>query len=147
MLDALTGLELPHGSLAIPAIGLDAATMISYGRVAAPNSTASFGHRQHDHLHVAPDEAIEYDTVVSRFADVAAEGISRARASPRSCCAGWLSRIQTEPAGSSPLGKPRFTWQRDGEALLRRYKTRFLDRSPLPGVTPLSNRQRAFLRP
>jgi hypothetical protein len=44
------------------------------------------------------------------------------------------------------LGKPRFTWQRDGEALLRRYKTRFLDRTPLPGVTPLSNRQRAFLR-
>lgn len=45
------------------------------------------------------------------------------------------------------LGKPRFTWQRDGEALLRRYKSDFLDRTPLPGVTPLSNRQRAFLRP
>jgi hypothetical protein len=44
------------------------------------------------------------------------------------------------------LGKPRFTWQRDGEALLRRYNMRFLDRTPLPGVTPLSNRQRAFLR-
>ena len=45
------------------------------------------------------------------------------------------------------LGKPRFTWQRDGEALLRRYKARFLDHAPLPGVTPLSNRQRTFLRP
>jgi len=45
------------------------------------------------------------------------------------------------------LGKPRFTWQRDGEALLRRYKSDFLDRTPLPGVTPLSNRQLAFLRP
>ncbi|SCL15406.1 hypothetical protein [Micromonospora inyonensis] len=45
------------------------------------------------------------------------------------------------------LGKPRFTWQRDGEALLRRYKAGFFDRTPLPGVTPLSNRQRAFLRP
>jgi hypothetical protein len=45
------------------------------------------------------------------------------------------------------LGKPRFTWQRDGEALLRRYKAGFFDRTPLPGVTPLSNRQRAFLQP
>jgi hypothetical protein len=45
------------------------------------------------------------------------------------------------------LGKPRFIWQRDGEALLRRYKADFFDRTPLPGVTPLSNRQRAFLRP
>jgi hypothetical protein len=44
------------------------------------------------------------------------------------------------------LGKPRFTWQRDGEALLRRYKAGFFDRTPLPGVTPLSSRQRAFLR-
>jgi hypothetical protein len=43
------------------------------------------------------------------------------------------------------LGKPRFTWQRDGEALLRRYKAGFFDRTPLPGVTPLSNRQREFL--
>ncbi len=45
------------------------------------------------------------------------------------------------------LGKPRFTWPSDGEALLRRYKAGLLDRTPLPGVTPLSNRQRAFLRP
>jgi hypothetical protein len=45
------------------------------------------------------------------------------------------------------LGKPRFTWQRDGEALLRRYKPDFFDRTPLPSVTPLSDRQRAFLRP
>ncbi len=44
------------------------------------------------------------------------------------------------------LGKPRFTWPRDGQALLRRYKAGFFDRTPLPGVTPLSNRQRAFLR-
>lgn len=45
------------------------------------------------------------------------------------------------------LGKPRFTWQHDAEALLRRYKADLLDRAPLPGVTPLSNRQRAFLQP
>jgi hypothetical protein len=45
------------------------------------------------------------------------------------------------------LGKPRFTWQRDGEALLRQYKAGFFDRTPMPGVTPLSSRQRAFLRP
>lgn len=44
------------------------------------------------------------------------------------------------------LGKPRFTWQRDGEALLRRYKPRFFDRTRLPGITPLSNHQLAFLR-
>lgn len=45
------------------------------------------------------------------------------------------------------LGKLRFTWQRDGEALLRRYKAGFSDQTPLPGVTPLSSRQRALLRP
>lgn len=45
------------------------------------------------------------------------------------------------------LGKPRFTWQHDAEALLRRYKAELLDRTPLPGVTPLSDRQLAFLQP
>jgi len=45
------------------------------------------------------------------------------------------------------LGKPRFTWQQGGEALLRRYKEHYFDRTALPGVTPLSDRQREFLRP
>jgi len=54
---------------------------------------------------------------------------------------------QTSRVFARLLGKPRFTWQRDGDALLRRYKAGFFDRTPLPGVTPLSNRQRAFLRP
>lgn len=45
------------------------------------------------------------------------------------------------------LGKPRFAWQRDADALLRRYKADLLDRTPLPGVTPLSDRQRSFLQP
>lgn len=77
MLHALTALELPHGPLVVPAIGLDPATMISYGNVAAPGNTASFGHRQPDHLHVTPDEAIEYDAVVTRCAEVAAELVAR----------------------------------------------------------------------
>jgi hypothetical protein len=38
------------------------------------------------------------------------------------------------------LGKPRFTWQRDGETLLRRYKARYFNRTPLPCITPLSDR-------
>jgi hypothetical protein len=45
------------------------------------------------------------------------------------------------------LGKPRFTWQRDGETLLRRYKARYFNRTPLPCITPLSDRQAEFLRP
>ncbi len=44
------------------------------------------------------------------------------------------------------LRKPHFVWRRDGEALLRRYKASFFDRPPLPGVTPMSDRQTAFLR-
>jgi hypothetical protein len=60
-----------------------------------------------------------------------------------------LAEQDPDPAGrvlARLLGKPRFTWQRDGETLLRRYKPRFFERTLLPGVTPLSNRQRAFLR-
>jgi hypothetical protein len=45
------------------------------------------------------------------------------------------------------LGKPRFTWQRDGETLLRRYKARYFERTPLPCITPMSDRQVAFLGP
>ncbi|RSM35447.1 hypothetical protein DMB66_60530, partial [Actinoplanes sp. ATCC 53533] len=86
MLDALTALDLPHGSLVIPAIGLDPATMISYGSVAKPGNTAVLGFGQTEHIHVNPDEAIEYDAVVTRSADVAAELVARLiadhRASP-----------------------------------------------------------------
>lgn len=77
MLDALTALDLPHDPVVVPAIGLDPATMISYGSVAAPGNTASLGHRQQDHVHVAPDEAIEYSAVFTRSAEVAAELVAR----------------------------------------------------------------------
>jgi hypothetical protein len=36
------------------------------------------------------------------------------------------------------LKKPRFSWERDGEALLRRYKADWYDNPPLPRVTPSS---------
>ncbi|RSM37735.1 hypothetical protein DMB66_59405 [Actinoplanes sp. ATCC 53533] len=82
----MTALDLPHGSLVIPAIGLDPATMISYGSVAKPGNTAVLGFGQTEHIHVNPDEAIEYDAVVTRSADVAAELVARLiadhRASP-----------------------------------------------------------------
>ncbi|MFG3604380.1 toll/interleukin-1 receptor domain-containing protein [Micromonospora chersina] len=77
MLDALTALDLPHGDLVVPAIGLDPATMISYGTVSAPRNTATFGFQQADHIHVSPDEAIDYGSVVTRAADVAAELVAR----------------------------------------------------------------------
>jgi hypothetical protein len=77
MLDALTALDLPHDALVVPAIGLDPATMISYGTVTAPGNTASFGHRQPDHIHIAPDEAIESTAVATRSAEVAAELVAR----------------------------------------------------------------------
>jgi hypothetical protein len=77
MLDALTALDLPHDALVVPAIGLDPATMISYGTVTAPGNSASFGHRQPDHIHVNPDEAIEYTSVATRSAEVAAELVAR----------------------------------------------------------------------
>jgi hypothetical protein len=51
--------------------------MISYGTVTAAGNTASFGHRQMDHIHVAPDEAIEYAAVATRSAEVAAELVAR----------------------------------------------------------------------
>jgi hypothetical protein len=83
ILDALTALDLPHGPLVVPAIGLDPATMISYGNVAAPSNSASFGHRQPDRVHVAPDEAIEYRDLLTRCAEVAAELVARLLADHR----------------------------------------------------------------
>lgn len=39
------------------------------------------------------------------------------------------------------LKKPRFSWERDGEALLRRYKASHFQRPALPSVIPLSEAQ------
>jgi hypothetical protein len=36
------------------------------------------------------------------------------------------------------LGKRAFDWDRDGEVLLRKYKSSYLDRTPLPAVLPLN---------
>jgi hypothetical protein len=38
------------------------------------------------------------------------------------------------------LKQPKFSWERDGEALLRRHKARYFTRSPLPSVTLVSER-------
>jgi SEC-C motif len=37
------------------------------------------------------------------------------------------------------LRQPHFSWERDGEALLRRYKASYFDRPPLPSITPVSD--------
>ena len=37
------------------------------------------------------------------------------------------------------LDKPGFSWERDGEALLRRHKPWCFEANPLPPVTPLSS--------
>jgi hypothetical protein len=38
------------------------------------------------------------------------------------------------------LRQPNFSWERDGEALLRRCKASYFEKPPLPGVTPLTDR-------
>ena len=38
------------------------------------------------------------------------------------------------------LGRKRFSWERDGEALLKRYKASYFERPMLPSVTPLSDK-------
>ena len=37
------------------------------------------------------------------------------------------------------LNRPEFSWDRDGEALLRQYKADYIDKTPLPSVAPLSS--------
>jgi hypothetical protein len=77
LLDTLAALDLCHGDLVVPTVGFDPATMISYGQVNTPRNSATFGHRQTDHIHVAPEEAIEYGALASRSADVATELVAR----------------------------------------------------------------------
>lgn len=38
------------------------------------------------------------------------------------------------------LGRNRFAWERDGEALLKRYKASYFERPVLPSVTPVSDK-------
>jgi hypothetical protein len=37
------------------------------------------------------------------------------------------------------LNRPRFSWERDGEQLLRRHKPEYYERPPLPTMIPLSD--------
>uniref|UniRef100_UPI0006844D34 hypothetical protein n=1 Tax=unclassified Streptomyces TaxID=2593676 RepID=UPI0006844D34 len=53
--------------------------------------------------------------------------------------------VQRHPDGADAvfrmlLRKPAFTWERDGEALLRRRKKSHYEREPLPGMTPVGTR-------
>lgn len=53
--------------------------------------------------------------------------------------------VQRHPDGADPvfralLRKPRFSWSRDGEKLLRCHKRSFYDREPLPSVSVIGER-------
>ena len=45
------------------------------------------------------------------------------------------------------LGRPGFSWQRDGDALLRRHKAEYLDQSPNLGISVVSERLIPYLSP
>lgn len=44
------------------------------------------------------------------------------------------------------LNQPGFSWETDGDALLRRHKQAHLDKPPLPSITPLSDRLVKYAR-
>jgi hypothetical protein len=52
----------------------------------------------------------------------------------------------SRPSVRTLLRKPAFTWERDGEELLRRRKKSHYTRDPLPGVTPVGARLAELLR-
>ncbi|MYT33068.1 hypothetical protein GTY73_30805 [Streptomyces sp. SID8354] len=59
--------------------------------------------------------------------------------------------VQRHPGGADAvfrtlLRKPAFTWERDGEALLRRRKKSHYAREPLPSITPVGTRLAELLR-
>lgn len=59
--------------------------------------------------------------------------------------------VQRHPDGVDPvfralLGRPRFSWSRDGEKLLRRYKKSFIDGEPTPSVSIVGERLADLLR-
>lgn len=54
----------------------------------------------------------------------------------------WLAGADTGRASQlfqDLLKKPGFSWERDGEALLRKHKPWCFEAKPLPPVTPLSS--------
>jgi hypothetical protein len=59
--------------------------------------------------------------------------------------------VQRHPDGADPvfralLRKPGFSWQRDGEKLLRRHKKPFFDREPTPSISIVGQRLSELLR-
>ncbi|MCP9963863.1 hypothetical protein LUX57_00575 [Actinomadura madurae] len=78
------------------------------------------------------------------------DGGSTGRSSPPTCArrasapsrsAVWWPKPGPTPPGrvfQKLLKKPRFSWERDGEALLRKYKADWYANPPLPRVTPTS---------
>lgn len=62
---------------------------------------------------------------------------------------GTISVLIGHGSSSSPVGllkRPRFDWNRDGEGLLREFKSGYFDRPPRPRVSPLSERLAEFAR-
>ncbi|MGQ0777316.1 MAG: hypothetical protein ACT4NY_23355 [Pseudonocardiales bacterium] len=59
--------------------------------------------------------------------------------------------VQRHPEGADPvfrvlLRKPGFSWQRDGEKLLRRHKGTYFDREPTPSISTVGDRLTELLR-
>ena len=59
--------------------------------------------------------------------------------------------VQRHPDGADPvfralLGKPSFSWERDGEKMLRRRKSAYFDCEPTPCITTLGERLVELLR-
>ena len=59
--------------------------------------------------------------------------------------------VQRHPDGADPvfralLGKPGFSWSRDGEKLLYRHKKPFVDREPVPSISVVGERLADLLR-
>jgi hypothetical protein len=52
----------------------------------------------------------------------------------------------TDPVFRALLRKPGFSWQRDGEKLLRRHKKAFVDREPTPSISIVGERLTELLR-
>lgn len=53
--------------------------------------------------------------------------------------------VQRHPDGTNPvfralLGKPDFSWERDGEKLLQRHKKTYFDREPTPSISTIGER-------
>ncbi|WP_369359544.1 hypothetical protein [Streptomyces sp. cg2] len=87
----------------------------------------------------------QVERLVARSGDLKSELVAFAQG-PR-----FARRMGRHPGGADAvfrtlLRKPAFTWERDGEALLRRRKKRHYGREPLPSVTPVGTRLAELVR-